>query len=295
MDVARRAVVVVAAVAAAIAASGSTSSADVRTPTLGSEATKARVGSPRARGAAFVGRGRIVEWTSVRNVARVTAVAEVWGAKRQRRFVASNATLRTLADREVRTFAPSDARYVGVSREGGSVFFHYLSRRLAAKLSASPRASGDDRLYVVIVLDSEAAGTPRPVVAMPELRSSPITTEFSIAVVAGAPWSNPVRPNGRPIPPLDSPRVVVMTRNAYHPARLFASAGRPLILSFRNRDVMTHDFVLDDSRYPVHIFVAPGRTIQTSLFFRTPGKYRFHCSEPGHAIAGMRGIIVVRR
>ena len=38
----------------------------------------------------------------------------------------------------------------------------------------------------------------------------------------------------------------------------------------------------------------PGRSARLTVRFRHKGRYRYLCTEPGHAAAGMRGVFTVR-
>jgi plastocyanin len=72
-------------------------------------------------------------------------------------------------------------------------------------------------------------------------------------------------------------------------------AGQPVELTLENVGGMPHDFTLSDGvAQPVKIEAAGGQTAQGSFAIDKPGTYQFVCSQPAHAMAGMRGTIVVQ-
>ena len=70
------------------------------------------------------------------------------------------------------------------------------------------------------------------------------------------------------------------------------SIRRPgkLTFRFRNAGTVEHDFRIDGKQTPL---IRPGKTATISVTFKKPGRYRYLCTVPGHAAAGMRGIFVV--
>ena len=40
--------------------------------------------------------------------------------------------------------------------------------------------------------------------------------------------------------------------------------------------------------------IQPGKTAKLAVRFRKKGRYRYLCTVPGHAAAGMRGVFTVR-
>jgi uncharacterized cupredoxin-like copper-binding protein len=71
------------------------------------------------------------------------------------------------------------------------------------------------------------------------------------------------------------------------------STGRPgkVTFNFRNAGTTRHDFKIDAKQTPL---IRPGKTAKLVVTFKKPGKYRFICTVPGHAAAGMRGVFTVR-
>jgi uncharacterized cupredoxin-like copper-binding protein len=76
---------------------------------------------------------------------------------------------------------------------------------------------------------------------------------------------------------------------------LAVQAGQPVQLTLENTGDMPHDFTLSDGvTQPVKIEAAGGQTASGSFIIAQPGTYSFVCSQPGHALMGMRGTITVR-
>jgi plastocyanin len=72
-------------------------------------------------------------------------------------------------------------------------------------------------------------------------------------------------------------------------------AGQPLEFELENVGDMPHDFTLADGvSQPIKVEAAGGQTAHATLLFDKPGTYQFVCSQPAHALAGMRGTIVVQ-
>ena len=60
---------------------------------------------------------------------------------------------------------------------------------------------------------------------------------------------------------------------------------------FKNIGHVQHDFRINGKQTPL---TSPGRTARLVVTFKKKGKYRYLCTEPGHAAAGMRGVFTVR-
>lgn len=68
-------------------------------------------------------------------------------------------------------------------------------------------------------------------------------------------------------------------------------AGRPVTLRVTNQDGYAHTFDLDE--FAIHAPLAAQATFDTVFTPTQPGRYRFYCGTPGHAAAGMAGVLVV--
>ena len=76
---------------------------------------------------------------------------------------------------------------------------------------------------------------------------------------------------------------------------LDVNVGEPVELTLENAGSMTHDFSLSDGvAQPVKIEAAGDQTAHGTFTIERPGTYEFVCSQPGHALAGMRGTIVAQ-
>jgi plastocyanin len=89
------------------------------------------------------------------------------------------------------------------------------------------------------------------------------------------------------------PQVEVVARDLrFEPAEVTITAGQWVELRFVNEDPVVHDWMVED----IPNLDAPARPGQTSkLRFRIdePGEYMVMCSLPGHAEAGMTGMLTV--
>jgi plastocyanin len=82
---------------------------------------------------------------------------------------------------------------------------------------------------------------------------------------------------------------------AFQPAAVSVRAGQPLELTLRSTGQSAHDLTLTEGvAQPVKVTVNGEETTSRTLTLDTPGTYKFECSMPGHALAGMRGTISVQ-
>lgn len=77
----------------------------------------------------------------------------------------------------------------------------------------------------------------------------------------------------------------------FEPEEVRVRTGEPVNLAFRNRGMMFHTLTIGELDVDLH--AAPGEGVSGSLGEVEPGRYRFVCTVPGHAEAGMRGVLVV--
>jgi uncharacterized cupredoxin-like copper-binding protein len=60
---------------------------------------------------------------------------------------------------------------------------------------------------------------------------------------------------------------------------------------FKNIGHVRHDFKINGKKTPL---IAPGKTAKLVVTHKKKGKYRYLCTVPGHAAAGMRGVFTAR-
>jgi uncharacterized cupredoxin-like copper-binding protein len=60
---------------------------------------------------------------------------------------------------------------------------------------------------------------------------------------------------------------------------------------FKNIGHVRHDFKIDGKKTTL---IGPGKTAKLVVTFKKKGKYRYLCTVPGHAAAGMTGVFTVR-
>lgn len=78
----------------------------------------------------------------------------------------------------------------------------------------------------------------------------------------------------------------------FDPSRIEVRAGQPVNIRLSNRGVLFHDFTIEGLGF--HLSAAPGERTGGGLEASEQGSYRFACTVPGHAEAGMVGTLVVR-
>ena len=72
--------------------------------------------------------------------------------------------------------------------------------------------------------------------------------------------------------------------------RSIAKPGRVTFV-FKNVGHVAHDFKINGKVTPL---LQPGKTAKLVVTFKKKAKYRYLCTVPGHAAAGMKGIVTVR-
>lgn len=77
----------------------------------------------------------------------------------------------------------------------------------------------------------------------------------------------------------------------FEPDEIRLEAGEPAELAFRNRGMMFHTLTIGE--LDVDLRAAPGESLSGGMGDVEPGRYTFLCTVPGHAEAGMRGVLVV--
>lgn len=90
----------------------------------------------------------------------------------------------------------------------------------------------------------------------------------------------------------DAPSIrVEATDFAFRPARLELTAGEPVNVELSNTGAVIHDFSIPELGF--QLVAGPGEAARGGLEVDDPGEYRFLCTVPGHAGAGMVGVLVV--
>jgi uncharacterized cupredoxin-like copper-binding protein len=72
----------------------------------------------------------------------------------------------------------------------------------------------------------------------------------------------------------------------YQPESLELTAGEPVNITITNEGAAEHDFTLEEAG--VHVNLAPGQSLTTSVSVPEAGKYEALCTIAGHADAGMK-------
>ncbi len=84
---------------------------------------------------------------------------------------------------------------------------------------------------------------------------------------------------------------VTATEFAFSPAELTVVVGEPINLTLINQGSLPHDLAIPE--LGVRIAAAPGQQMTAGLEIEAAGSYEFVCTYPGHAEAGMTGLLTV--
>jgi plastocyanin len=84
---------------------------------------------------------------------------------------------------------------------------------------------------------------------------------------------------------------VKATEFAFEPDLIEVAAGVDFNLTLDNRGTVVHDLVIPE--IDLHLAAGPGDSATVGVPGLAPGEYKFFCSVPGHAEAGMGGVLVV--
>lgn len=74
-------------------------------------------------------------------------------------------------------------------------------------------------------------------------------------------------------------------------AEVVVRVGQPVTLHVVNQDGYAHAFDIDE--FDIHAPLPANATFDAVFTPAEPGRYRFYCGSPGHAAAGMVGVLVV--
>ena len=89
------------------------------------------------------------------------------------------------------------------------------------------------------------------------------------------------------------PSVTVVAKDVrFDPADVTVTAGQWTVLEFRNEDPVVHDWMVEGVPN-LEAIARPGQTATLRFVLDTPGTYMIECTVPGHAEAGMVGMLTV--
>ncbi|NNF64971.1 MAG: hypothetical protein HKN07_12050 [Acidimicrobiia bacterium] len=77
----------------------------------------------------------------------------------------------------------------------------------------------------------------------------------------------------------------------FEPSRLTVRAATPVNITIVNEGRVFHDLTISELDF--HLNADPGQSASGGLEGLAPGEYRFECTVPGHAQAGMVGSVIV--
>ena len=80
----------------------------------------------------------------------------------------------------------------------------------------------------------------------------------------------------------------------FEPETITVQAGQPVLIAFKNKGVIVHDYISSGAEKNVRLAnVLGGREARGIFQASKPGTYTVLCVQPGHKEAGMVGKIVV--
>jgi uncharacterized cupredoxin-like copper-binding protein len=126
------------------------------------------------------------------------------------------------------------------------------------------------------------------------LRTFTTRSIFALAAVALATLALVQQTSARTEPQARATATTIQVRGGEFFFRLSAkSVARPgtVTFNFRNVGHTLHNFKINGRKTPN---LQPGRTSRLVVRFTKKGRYRYLCTEPGHAAAGMNGVFTVR-
>lgn len=101
-------------------------------------------------------------------------------------------------------------------------------------------------------------------------------------------WSEDAR--GLTVPGAEE--VVVRARDfSFSPSTVRIDAGTPVNITLVNEGNVAHDLTIPE--LDVQVVAGPGTRASTGFTSESAGEYRFECTVPGHAEAGMVGHLLV--
>ena len=78
---------------------------------------------------------------------------------------------------------------------------------------------------------------------------------------------------------------------SFHLSKTSISKPGTVTFRFRNAGTMAHDFAIGGKKTPL---IRPRKTATLKVTFHEKGRFRYLCTVPGHAEAGMKGVFTVR-
>jgi uncharacterized cupredoxin-like copper-binding protein len=119
-------------------------------------------------------------------------------------------------------------------------------------------------------------------------RSAGTTATILVALLAFTPAATSVAAGSHPRATRDS---VGAQEFSFRLSTRSISKPGQVTFTVKNRGSILHNFKINGKSTPN---LQPGKTAHLSVSFKKKGRYRYLCTEPGHAAAGMRGVFTVR-
>ena len=78
---------------------------------------------------------------------------------------------------------------------------------------------------------------------------------------------------------------------SFHLSKTSIPKPATVTFSFHNAGTMKHDFAIGGKKTPL---IGRGKTARLTVTFHKKGRFKYICTVPGHAQAGMKGVFTVR-
>lgn len=117
----------------------------------------------------------------------------------------------------------------------------------------------------------------------------PTRSAVGVAAIVAVALVGPAQSSHQPSAPPTKVKVV-MSDYAFALSRKSIMHGKA-VFDVVNVGEVVHDFKIAGRKTP---YYTSGQSGKLTVVLRTPGRYRFVCTVPGHIAAGMKGVLIVR-
>lgn len=125
---------------------------------------------------------------------------------------------------------------------------------------------------------------------MREMRKGPAALAAGVAALAALVLA--VSAAAGPAEPAQTPLKISVGMTEFKFALKPKTATKRLVVfALKNNGSVAHDFKVAGKKSPI---VAAGKTRTLRVTFKKAGRYPFLCTLPGHAPAGMKGVLIVK-
>ena len=86
---------------------------------------------------------------------------------------------------------------------------------------------------------------------------------------------------------------IISEEFSFSPETIDVKSGQELEITLANHGALAHNITFKNKDVATDTIQSDNKTTVTASFSK-PGRYEFICSVPGHANAGMKGVVVVK-